>query len=143
MFPTLVISSGFTGLIAKSPQLVHLEVDLGYNGVLFPEIPTLHEVPEDHSLQLTHLVLNGTGICVDSSTLPHLRSLISLDSMNLPALIDGANLIIETGTGFLDFRFLRDFEAREYLFQTCRRQCRRSFLIISESVHTLVWTSAP
>ena len=95
MSPTLVISSGFTGLIAKSPQLVHLEVDLGYNGVLFPEIPTLHEVPEDHSLQLTHLVLNGTGICVDSSTLPHLRSLISLDLKNLPALIDDANLTIE------------------------------------------------
>ena len=93
MSPTVVISSGFTGLIAKSPQLVHLEVDLGY------EIPTLHnvlkKVPEDHSLQLTHLVLNGTGICVDSSTLPHLRSLISLDSRNLPALIDDANLTIE------------------------------------------------
>ena len=99
MSPTLVISSGFTGLIAKSPQLVHLEVDLGVNGVLFLEIPTLHDVlkkvPEDHSLQLTHLVLNGTGICVDSSTLSHLRSLIPLDLRNLPALIDGANLTIE------------------------------------------------
>ena len=54
-----------------------------------PETPTLHDllrkVPEDHPLQLTHLALNKTGICIDSFTLPHLRSLISLDLRNLPA----------------------------------------------------------
>ena len=81
------IVSGLGGLVARSPQLVHLEVNLYHNGIS-AEIPTLHDVlnkvPEDHPLQLTHLALNRTGICVDSSTLPHLRSLISLDLRNLP-----------------------------------------------------------
>jgi hypothetical protein len=92
------IISRLAGLIAKSPQLVHLEVKAGCNGI-FPEAPTLHEllekVPEDHPLQLTHLVLNRTGICIDSFTLPHLRSLIYLDLENLPApsnLKDNADL---------------------------------------------------
>ena len=53
-----------------------------------PEPPTLHDVlnkvPEDHPLQLTHLALDRTGICIDSFTLLHLRSLISLDLRNLP-----------------------------------------------------------
>ena len=53
------------------------------------ETLTLHDllskVPEDHPLQLTHLALNSTGIRIDSFTLPHLRSLISLDLRNLPA----------------------------------------------------------
>ena len=81
------IISGLAGLIAKSPQLVHLEVKLGHRGIS-QEAPTLHDVlnkvPEDHPLQLTHLALNRTSICVDSSILPHLRSLISLDLRNLP-----------------------------------------------------------
>jgi hypothetical protein len=95
------IISGLAGLIAKSPHLVHLEVKVGCNGI-FPETPTLHDllskVPEDHPLQLTHLTLNRTGICIDSFTLPHLRSLISLDLKNLPApsnLIDNADLTSE------------------------------------------------
>ena len=82
------IISGLAGLIAKSPQLVHLELKLGHFGIS-SETPTLHDVlnkvPEDHPLQLTHLALVRTGICIDSSTLPHLRSLISLDLRNLPA----------------------------------------------------------
>ena len=95
------IISGLAGLIAKSHQLVHLEVKLGHCGISL-ETPTLHDVlrkvPEDHPLQLTHLALDRTGICVDSSTLPHLRSLISLDLRNLPApsnLIDDADLTSE------------------------------------------------
>ena len=82
------IISGLAGLIAKSPQLVHLELKLGHFGIS-SETPTLHDVlnkvPEDHPLQLTHLALVRTGICIDSSTLPHLRSLISLDLRNLLA----------------------------------------------------------
>ena len=99
------IICGLAGLIAKSPQLVHLEVKLGYYGKLESpsiETPTLHDllskVPEDHPLQLTHLALNWTGICIDSFTLPHLRSLISLDLRNLPAscnFIDNAHLTNE------------------------------------------------
>ena len=92
------IISGLAGLIAKSPQLVHLEVKVGCYG-LSPETPTLHDllsrVPEDHPLQLTHLALNRTGICIDSFTLPHLRSLISLELRNLPTpsnVIDNADL---------------------------------------------------
>ena len=92
------IISGLAGLIAKSPQLVHLEVKVGCYGIS-PETPTLYDllskVPEDHPLQLTHLALNRTGICIDSFTLPHLRSLISLDLKKLPAvsnLMDDANL---------------------------------------------------
>ena len=85
------IVSGLAGLIAKSPQLFHLEVNLGYNGIS-PDIPTLHDVlnkvPEGHPLKLTHLALNRTSIYVDSSTLPHLRSLISLDLRNLPASLN-------------------------------------------------------
>ena len=54
--------------------------------------PTLHDllskVPEDHLLQLAHLALNRTAICIDSFTLPHLPSLISLDLRNLPARSD-------------------------------------------------------
>ena len=83
------ITSSLAGLIAKSPQLVHLEVKLGHYGISLETIPTLHDllgkVPEDHPLQLTHLALNRTGILIDSFTLPHLRSLISLDLRNLPA----------------------------------------------------------
>ena len=84
------ITSGLAKLIAICPQLVHLEISLGYNGTMMsPETPTLHDllrkVPEDHPLQLTHLALNSTGIRIDSFTLPHLRSLISLDLRNLPA----------------------------------------------------------
>ena len=93
----LDIISGLAGLIAKSPQLVHLELKVGCYG-LSPETPTLHdllsEVPEDHPLQLTHLALNRTGFCIDSFTLPHLRSLISLDLRNVPppsVLIDNAD----------------------------------------------------
>ena len=93
--------SSLAGLIAKSPQLVHLEVKVGCYGI-FPETPTLHDllskVPEDHPLQLTHLALNRMGICVDSFTLPHLRTLISLDLRNLPTpsnLIDDADLSSE------------------------------------------------
>ena len=88
------IISSLAGLIAKSPQLAHLEVKLGHRGIS-PETPTLHDllskVPEDHPLQLTHLALNRTGICVDSITLPHLRSLISLDLRNVPAISNFTN----------------------------------------------------
>ena len=82
------IISNLAGLIAKSPQLVHLEVKRGHFGSSLEMTPTLNdvlsEVPEDRPLQLTHLALNMTGICIDSFTLPHLRSLISLDLRNLP-----------------------------------------------------------
>ena len=95
------IISGLAGLIAKSPHLIHLEIKLGYRGIS-PEIPTLHDVldkvPEDHPLQLIHLALIRTGIRIDSSTLPHLRSLISLDLRNLPSpsnLTDDADLTTE------------------------------------------------
>ena len=85
------IISGLTGLIAKSPQLVHLEIKLGHCGIS-QGTPTLHDmlnkVPEDHPMELTYLALIRTGICIDSSTLPHLRSLISLDMRNLPAPSD-------------------------------------------------------
>ena len=81
------IVSGLVGLIANCPQLAHLEVKLDCYGIS-PGMPTLHDllskVPEDQPLQLTHLALNRTGICIDSFTLPHLRSLISLDLRNLP-----------------------------------------------------------
>ena len=94
------IISGLAGLIAKSPQLVHLEVKLGYYPSI--ETPTLHDllskVPEDRPLHLTHLALIRTGICIDSFTLPHLRSLISLDLRDLPAssnLVDNADLTSE------------------------------------------------
>ena len=58
----------------------------------------MSKVPEDHPLQLVHLALNRTGICIDSFTLPHLRSLISLDLRNLPApsdLIDDVDFTSE------------------------------------------------
>ena len=45
----------------------------------------LSKVPEDHPLQLTHLALNKTGICIDSFTFPHLHSLTSLELRNLPS----------------------------------------------------------
>ena len=90
------IINGLARLIAICPQLVHLEISLGYNGTMMsPETPTLHDllrkVPEDHPLQLTHLALNKTGICIDSFTLPHLRSLISLDMKNLASPSDLAD----------------------------------------------------
>jgi hypothetical protein len=76
------------GLIAKSPQLVHLEFKLGHHAVFLETASTLHDVlskvPVDHPLQLTHLALNRMGICIDSFTLPHLRSLTSLDLRNVP-----------------------------------------------------------
>jgi hypothetical protein len=82
-------TSSVAGLVAKSPQLVHLEVKLAHYAVSQETISTLHDVlskvPVDHPLQLTHLALNRTGICIDSVTLPHLRSLISLDLRNLPS----------------------------------------------------------
>ena len=83
------IISGLAELIARSPQLVHLEVNLDHHYCKSPKTrtPTLHDVlskvPEDHPLQLTHLALNRTGTCIDSFTLVHLRSLISLDVRNL------------------------------------------------------------
>ena len=83
------IVSSLAGLIAKSPQLVHLEVKLGYYGIFPESTPTLQDVlskvPEDRPLQLTHLALHNTGILIDSSTLSHLRSLISLDLRDLPS----------------------------------------------------------
>jgi hypothetical protein len=88
-------------LIAKSPQLVHLEVKVGFYGLPF-ETPTLHDVlnkvPENHPLRLTHLALHRMRVCVDSSILPHLRSLISLDLRNLVAsysVADDADLTSE------------------------------------------------
>jgi hypothetical protein len=95
------IVSGLAGLIAKSPQLVHLEVKLGHWGIS-RQTPTLHDVlnkvPEDRPLRLTHLALNRIFVCVDSSTLPHLRSLVSLDLRNLCApsnLTDDVDLTSE------------------------------------------------
>jgi hypothetical protein len=80
--------SGLARLIAKSPQLVHLEVNLGLCG-MSQQAATLHEllrnVTEDCPLRLTHLVLDRMSVCVDSFTLPHLRSLVSLDLRNLCA----------------------------------------------------------
>lgn len=82
------IVRGLAGLIAKSPQLVHLEVKLGHMGI-YPQPLTLHDVlnnvPEDRPLRLTHLALNRIWVCIDSFTLPHLRSLVSLDLRNLGA----------------------------------------------------------
>ena len=81
--------SSLAGLIAKSPQLVHLEVKLGYYGIFPESTPTLQDVlckvPEDRPLQLTHLALNKTGILIDAFTLSHFRSLISLDLRDLPS----------------------------------------------------------
>ena len=86
------IVSSLAGLIARSPQLVHLEVKRGGFGTSPESTLTLHDVlskvPEEHSLQLTHLALNMTGIFIDSFTLPHLRSLISLDLKYLPGPSD-------------------------------------------------------
>ena len=84
------IIGGLAKLIAICPRLVHLKVNLGHHDTMMsPETLTLHDllnkVPEDHQLQLTHLALNSMGIRIDPSTLPHIRSLISLDLMNLPA----------------------------------------------------------
>jgi hypothetical protein len=69
--------------IAKSPELVHLEVDSTTLSHRSPEIPTLHEllakVPEASPLRLTHLKLHGMCARIDSVTLPHLRSLLYLN----------------------------------------------------------------
>jgi hypothetical protein len=81
------IMSGLSGLIAKSPQLVYLEIKLGSVTGISQQTLTLHDVlnkvPEGYPLRLTHLALNRMCVCVDSSTLPHLRSLVSLDLRNL------------------------------------------------------------
>ena len=54
---------------------------LGHFSISLDVTLTLHDllskVPEDHPLQLAHLALNRTATCIDSFTLPHLRSLIS------------------------------------------------------------------
>jgi hypothetical protein len=68
--------------IAKSPQLVHLEVK-----TMAPDFtedtPSLHDllskVAQDRPLQLTRLILHGMCAHIDSFTVPHLRSLVSLD----------------------------------------------------------------
>jgi hypothetical protein len=74
------IIDGIAEAIAKSPDLVSLEVKLHiYN----PEA-TLHDllskVPQGSPLRLTHLVLAGMSVRMDSLTLPHLRSLVYLNS---------------------------------------------------------------
>jgi hypothetical protein len=89
-YPPAIVS-GLPRLIANSPELVHLEVKLGHYGI-FRQTPTLHdllsEVPEDRPLRLTHLALDRMCVCVDSFTLLHLRSLVSLDLRNLRAPSD-------------------------------------------------------
>jgi len=88
------IVSGLAGLIAKCPQLVHLEIKLSHYGVSWETTSTLHDllskVPEDHPLQLTHLALDKMGICIDSFTIPHLRSLTSLDLRNTSETLEWA-----------------------------------------------------
>jgi hypothetical protein len=76
------IIGGISEAIAKSPKLVHLEV----NTATFHtsrETPMLHDlfskVPKSSPLRLTHLALHGMCAGVDSLTLPHLRSLIYLN----------------------------------------------------------------
>jgi hypothetical protein len=72
--------------IAQSPGLVHLEVRTSTN--TSEEPPTLHDllskVPQGRPLRLTHLVLSGVFVRMDSRTLPHLRSLAYLDLHRLP-----------------------------------------------------------
>jgi hypothetical protein len=90
----LHIISGLAEMIAKSPQLAHLEVntcavadDDAADHMSEGEIPTLHDlfskIPLDSPLRLTHLALQGMCARVDSFTLPHLRSLVSLNSDSL------------------------------------------------------------
>ena len=90
--------------------------------------PTLHDllsiVPEDHQLQVAHLALNRTAMCIDSFTLPHLRSLISLDLRNLPApsdLIDDVNFTSERLKWACSTADICTVLKR-YLSQTFRRQ---------------------
>jgi hypothetical protein len=79
---------GVAELIANNPMLTHLDVDSGLY-LKWKDVPTLHEllskVPKDRPLQLTHHVMHGTYARLDSFTLPHLRSLVSLDFKNLNA----------------------------------------------------------
>ena len=103
-FLTPDMVDSLAGLISKSPQLVHLEINLGHYDASPEMTSTLHnvlsKVSEDHPLQLTHLALNKTGICIDSFTLPHLRSLISLDLRNLPS---SSNFYAKLASGRLEW----------------------------------------
>jgi hypothetical protein len=74
---------GIQEVIAKSPELAHLEfITTIYRK---SKTATLHDllskVPQGSPLRLTHLVLRGPGIsaCIDSHTIPHLRSLAYLN----------------------------------------------------------------
>jgi hypothetical protein len=60
--------------IAQSPELVHLEIHGGNTGKSLHAL--LSQIPQGIVLGLTHLVLNGLSVRMDSQTLPHLRSLI-------------------------------------------------------------------
>ena len=92
------IIGGLAEAIAKSPELVHLEVD---TRSCTSEVTTFHEllanVPRGITLRLTHLLLDGIYVPFDSLTLPHLRSLVhlnfKLDAYTEPAL---------TKSGFID-----------------------------------------
>jgi hypothetical protein len=81
--------------IANNPMLAHLEVD---SSLYFKskDVPTLHEllskVPKDRPLQLTHLLMHGAYTRLDSFTLPHLRSLVSLDFRNLSVPPDNTDI---------------------------------------------------
>ena len=80
------IIAGLAEAIAKSPELVYLEVNTA-TYVRSPEIPTLHDlfskIPSGSLLRLTHLVLVGMFARIDSHTIPHLRSLVCLDLSHL------------------------------------------------------------
>lgn len=82
------IICGLAEAIAKSPQLTHLEVDTKMYDAS-PETPTLHDllskVPQSSPLRLTHLSLHWMHARVDSVTLPHLRSLVSLNLYHIHA----------------------------------------------------------
>jgi hypothetical protein len=75
--------------IARSPHITHLEIHPnGLNWGYASEIPSLHQilsiVPPGTTLRLTHLALHEVFCKIDAFTLPHLRSLVSLDLCGLP-----------------------------------------------------------
>jgi hypothetical protein len=78
------IISGLAQAIAKSLELVHLEV---YTDTYGSENTALHEllskIPQGSLLRLTHLVLGGQFVLINSHTLSQLRSLVHIDLYRL------------------------------------------------------------
>jgi hypothetical protein len=100
------IVDGIAEAIANSPELVYLEVKTCNYDRSFEAIMLLHDllskVPQSSPLRLTHLVLSGMFARIDSSTLPHLCSLVflNLDCLYepLPAY-DSSNTFINQTLG--------------------------------------------